>query len=77
MIMATKAKSPLLGRWRITWMDQWDQDFVDEETEGYFEMDAVQGRGWATLDGNEITGMIFIHQGDESEFKAAKRAKRK
>jgi hypothetical protein len=49
MIMATKAKSPLLGRWRITWMDQWDQDFVDEETEGYFEMDAVQGRGWATL----------------------------
>ncbi len=117
MAKKAKSKSPLAGRWRITWMDQWDQDFVDEEVEGYFEfgpndmgsfqfgyvqgtidyrtgirdakprveftwdgndeMDAVQGRGWAILDRNEITGMIFIHQGDESEFKAEKKAKRK
>ena len=35
-----KAKSPLAGRWRITWMEQWDQDFVDAEVEGYFEFDA-------------------------------------
>lgn len=115
--MATKAKSPLQGRWRITWMDQWDQDFVDEETEGYFEFGtndsgsfqfgyvqgeidcrsgvrdgkpcveftwsgnddggAVQGRGWAILDGNEIKGMIFIHQGDESEFKAEKKTQKR
>ena len=114
MIMAKKAKtkSPLQGRWRITWMEQWDQDFVDAEVEGYFEFgpndmglfqfgfvqgeidyrkgirdsqpcveftwdgndecSAAQGRGWAILDGNEIKGMIFIHQGDESEFKAEK-----
>ncbi len=119
MTMAKKEKSkcPLEGRWRITWMDQWDQDFVDAEVEGYFEFgpnnmgsfqfgyvqgqidyrtgirdtkpcveftwdgndecSAAQGRGWAILDGNEITGMIFIHQGDESEFKAEKKAKRK
>lgn len=110
--MAKKSKFPLEGHWRITWMDQWDQDFVDEEVEGYFEfgpnnsgsfrfgyvqgqidyrtgirdtkpcveftwdgnneMDAAQGRGWARLDGDEITGMIFFHQGDESEFKAQK-----
>jgi hypothetical protein len=37
--MPKKAKSPFEGRWRITWMEQWDQDFVDEEEEGYFEFD--------------------------------------
>jgi hypothetical protein len=34
-----KKANPFLGRWRITWMEQWDQDFVDEEEEGYFEFD--------------------------------------
>jgi len=36
MIMAKKAKSksPLAGRWRITWMEQWDQDFVVQQTDG-------------------------------------------
>jgi hypothetical protein len=29
--------SLFVGYWRITWMDLWDQDFVDEEVEGYFE----------------------------------------
>jgi len=31
--------NPFLGRWRIVSMDQWDQDFVDEEEEGYIEFD--------------------------------------
>ena len=37
--MAKKVKppNPFAGRWRITSMEQWDQDFVDEEEEGYFE----------------------------------------
>lgn len=105
-----RSKSSLLGRWRITWMEQWDQDFVDAEVEGYFEfgprgsgkfqfgyvqggidyrvverdgkpavefswdgndeMDPAQGRGWAVRDGDEIEGMIFIHRGDESQFRA-------
>lgn len=39
-----RAKNPFQGCWRITWMDQWDQDFVDEEVEGYFKFDR-QGRG--------------------------------
>lgn len=114
MTMAKKAKSksPFQGHWRITWMEQWDQDFVDEEVKGFFEFgphnsgsfqfgyvqgiidyravirdsksciefswdgndesSAAQGRGWAVLDGNEIKGMIFFHEGDESEFKANK-----
>jgi hypothetical protein len=37
-----KPPSPFAGRWRITSMSAWDQDFIDEEEEGYFEFD---GRG--------------------------------
>ena len=33
-------KSPFTGRWRIVSMDQWDQDFVDDEEEGYVEFNA-------------------------------------
>jgi hypothetical protein len=115
--MAKKAapKSPFVGHWRITWMDQWEQDFVDEEVEGYFafepngvgdfqfgyvrgnidyregvregkpnveftwngndEMDPAQGRGWAVGTADEIEGMIFFHQGEESAFKAKKKRK--
>jgi len=36
--------SPLVGRWRITHMDLWDQDFVDAEVEGYVEF-AADGSG--------------------------------
>jgi hypothetical protein len=32
-----KQKNPFTGRWRIVSMDGWDQDYVDEEEEGYFE----------------------------------------
>jgi hypothetical protein len=38
--MAKRKSSPassFLGRFRIMAMDQWDQDFVDEEVEGFFE----------------------------------------
>jgi hypothetical protein len=37
MAKKSKAKNPLVGRWRITWMEQWDQEFVDAEVEGFFE----------------------------------------
>lgn len=93
-------------------MEQWDQDFIDEEVEGFFEfepdgggsfqfgyvqgqidyrpsardgkpclefswdghdeMDPAQGRGWAIAEGDEISGMLFFHQGDESRFTAAR-----
>lgn len=33
------AKNSLVGRWRITWMELWDQEFVDEEVEGFFEVE--------------------------------------
>ena len=44
MAKKAKAKCPLIGRWRITWMEQWDQDFVDAEVEGFFEF-APNGNG--------------------------------
>jgi len=30
----------------------------------------LTGRGWAVLEGDELSGMIFIHLGDESGFTA-------
>jgi hypothetical protein len=40
-------------------------------------MDAAQGRGWAVVKGDELHGMIFFHQGDDSEFVAKKTKKTK
>ncbi len=39
---------------------------------GNNESDSAQGRGWATLEGDEITGMICLYPGDESAFKRKK-----
>lgn len=43
MSKRTSAESPFTGRWRITSMDQWDQDYIDEEEEGYFEFNERGG----------------------------------
>lgn len=49
------------------------QQAVEWTWEGNDEMDPAQGRGWAVLKGDELQGMIYFHQGDESGF-VAKRA---
>ena len=36
-------KSSITGRWRITHMDEWDQEFVDAEVEGYVRFDTDGG----------------------------------
>lgn len=36
----SKPQSPFTGNWRIISMEQWDQDFVDAEEEGYIEFNA-------------------------------------
>jgi hypothetical protein len=41
--------------------------------EGNDECDPVSGRGWASIDGEEMTGHIFFHLGDDSGFKAKRR----
>jgi hypothetical protein len=62
--------------------DRGGQPAVEWTWEGMDEMDPCTGRGWATLEGGELHGIIFFHQGDESGFvarrtKAQKRPKRK
>jgi hypothetical protein len=118
-----KPTNSFAGRWRITSMSAWDEEYLHEEVQAFIEfdergsgefhfgyvhgymdcrltirdsepaiewtwdgndeMDPAQGRGWAKLQTpDELHGMIFFHQGDESEFvakksKASKRTKRK
>ena len=43
---------------------------VDFTWDGNDECDPVSGRGWATLEGDVITGRIFFHGGDDSAFMA-------
>ena len=37
MAKKSKSQSPFEGRWRITSMEMWGQDFVDAEVEGFIE----------------------------------------
>ena len=39
MAKKSKSPSPFEGRWRIVSMSAWDEDYIDEEEEGYFEFD--------------------------------------
>jgi hypothetical protein len=43
MAKRAKPKSPFTGRWRIVSMSAWDEDYIDEEEEGYFEFDEKGG----------------------------------
>jgi hypothetical protein len=58
--------------YRITERD--GQPAAEWTWEGVDEMDPCTGRGWAVLEEDELHGMIFFHQGDESGL-VAKRAK--
>jgi hypothetical protein len=112
----SKPRPPFLGRWRIVTMSAWEDEYLDEEVQAFFDfketgsgsfqfgyirglMDfrttsregkpavefsweggdgadgtSLTGRGWAVLQEDKLHGMIFIHQGDDSEF-VADRAK--
>ena len=34
-----KPESPFVGRWRIVSMSVWDEEYIDEQEEGFFEFD--------------------------------------
>ena len=114
-----KPKSPFTGRWRIVSMSAWEDEYLDEEVQAFFEFEetgrgsfqfgyiqglmdchttsregrpAVEfsweggdgadgtpltGRGWAICDGEGLTGMFCIHEGEDSEFVAKKAEKKK
>ena len=46
---------------------------VEWTWDGNDEMDPAQGRGWAVLKGDELHGMIFFHEGDDSQFVAKRK----
>ncbi len=50
---------------------------VEWTWDGNDEMYPAQGRGWAVVRGNELHGMIFFHDGDDSEFVAQPKGTRK
>jgi hypothetical protein len=39
MAKKAKAPNPFAERWRIVSMSAWDEEFIDEEEEGYIEFD--------------------------------------
>lgn len=50
---------------------------VEWTWEGMDEMEECSGRGWATLEGGKLQGMIFFHGGDNSEFVARRPEQRR
>jgi hypothetical protein len=50
---------------------------VDWTWEGNDEMDPAQGRSWTVQAGTDLPGMIFFHQGNDSEFVASRVKPRK
>jgi len=52
--------------------DMGDKRRLEFSFRGSDEGDPISGRGWATVSGDEITGRIYFHQGDESGFIATK-----
>ncbi len=44
------------------------QPAVEFSWSGRQERDFISGRGWAILSGDTLTGRIYIHEGDDSEF---------
>ncbi len=51
----SKPKSPFTGRWRIVSMTAWDEDYIDEEEEGFFEFD---DKGWGEFHFGYVQGQM-------------------
>ena len=49
---------------------------IDFSFQGHDEGDEISGRGWAILKEKELSGRLFIHQGDDSSFVAKRERKR-
>lgn len=50
---------------------------VEFSWDGHDEADPASGRGWAVLDGDALTGRIYIRLGDDSAFTAVRDAARR
>ena len=47
-----------------------DNTVLEFSWDGNDEMDHVNGRGYVMIENDILVGRIFIHNGDNSEFKA-------
>jgi hypothetical protein len=45
---------------------------IEFSFEGFNEGNRISGRGWAVLDGEQLRGRLFFHQGDDSGFTASR-----
>ena len=54
--------------WRMETDHGWER--IGFSWEGHDELDPASGRGWAVIENEELHGRIFIHQGDDSTFRA-------
>jgi hypothetical protein len=43
---------------------------------GFDEGDEVIGRGWAVMEGEQLRGRLFFHQGDDSAFVAERQSRK-
>lgn len=50
---------------------------IEFSFQGFDEGDEVMGRGWAILQGEQLRGRLFFHQGDDSSFVARREPHRK
>ena len=48
------------------------EQVVEFSFDGFEEMDPITGRGRGRIAGDELIGKLFIHQGDDSEFRAVR-----
>jgi hypothetical protein len=65
----------------VGWLDCRVRKLGAEETlewswEGHSDTDPGSGRGFASVEGDQLVGHIFIHQSDDSSFVAVRRADR-
>ena len=56
--------------YRLTLRD--GEPAIEWSWEGNDEMDPAQGRGWAIIQGDDLQGKLFFHNGDDSEFVASR-----
>jgi hypothetical protein len=66
---ATHSKTtanPLQGKWRIVWMEMWDQDFVDAEAQGHV---TFSEKGEGRFQFGYVQGSFFWHA-DEADLDA-------
>lgn len=62
----SKSGNRFVGKWRIVWMEQWDQDYVDEEVPGHFTFFA-RGTGRFQF-GHMQAEMDVRHRDDRADF---------